>query len=127
MTEQTDVEEYLRTFEHPNKEVLLRVREIILGVDPKIQEGIKWKVPSFRTTEFFATFHVRSKKAMGLVLHFGAKKRQDLPERSTISDPTNLLEWLSDDRAMITFGSIQEVDKSEHEFANIIRQWSKLV
>lgn len=127
MTEQTDVEEFLRTFEHPQKDVLLRVREIILGVDPSIQEGIKWKVPSFRTTEYFATFHVRSKKGMGLILHFGAKKREDLPQRSTISDPTNMLEWLSDDRAMITFASMEDVTSNEREFATIIRQWSSHV
>lgn len=127
MTEQTDVEEFLRTFEHPQKDVLLRVREIILGVDPSIQEGIKWKVPSFRTTEYFATFHVRSKKGMGLILHFGAKKREDLPQRSTISDPTNMLEWLSDDRAMITFASMEDVTNNEREFATIIRQWSSHV
>lgn len=127
MTQQTDVEEFLRTFEHPHKDVLLRVREIILGVDPGIQEGIKWKVPSFRTTEYFATFHVRSKKGMGLILHFGAKKRGDLPQRTAISDPTNMLEWLSDDRAMITFASMEEVTNNEREFATIIRQWSSYV
>ena len=32
-------------------------------------------LPSFKTTEYFATTNLRTKKGIGLVLHFGAKVR----------------------------------------------------
>ena len=35
---------------------------------------------SFRTTEFFATVHLRSTEAVQLVFHLGAKVRKDSPE-----------------------------------------------
>jgi hypothetical protein len=58
------VEEFLETFDHPLKQEVIALRAIILGADARITEGIKWNVPSFRTSEYFATFHLRSNEAV---------------------------------------------------------------
>src|SRR5262245_61761709 len=72
-----DVVRFLAELRHPAKPEIEAVRALILGADPAIQEAVKWNAPSFRTTEFFATFNLRVKKGVQLVLHRGAKNRSD--------------------------------------------------
>ena len=101
------------------------LRRIILGADPAIREGIKWKVPSFRSTEYFATLHLRMKTGLGLILHLGAKVR-DAPEVS-VEDPEGLLKWLAKDRALIAFASLEEIQAREAALEALIRQWIRYV
>ena len=71
-----NVETWLAALDHPCKEEVLALRQIILAADPAISEEIKWNVPSFRTSEHFATLNLRVKKGIGVILHFGAKKNE---------------------------------------------------
>lgn len=50
-------------------------RRIIHGADPTIAEGMKGDVPSFRTTECFATTHLPTKAGMAMDLRLGARAR----------------------------------------------------
>ena len=45
------VEGFLASLDHPFKQEILAIRQVILGADPAIAEGIKWNAPSFRTSE----------------------------------------------------------------------------
>ena len=118
-----EVETFLDALDHPHKPEILAIRPIILGVDPRISEGIKWNAPSFRTGEWFATFHLRAKDGLRLILHFGAKKRDGLAPRTAIADPESLLEWLADDRAAAKFRDLADVEAKQTAFAAVIRQW----
>jgi hypothetical protein len=120
-----DVAAFLRKLDHPYKSHLLALREIILAADPSIAEGIKWNAPSFRTTEWFATFHLREKKGVRIILHLGAKKREGA--RVRIPDPEGLLEWLAADRASIVFQEKREIRARSGAFAAIIREWIRHV
>jgi hypothetical protein len=97
------------------------VRRTIIGVSPGIVEGIKWNAPSFRTTEYFATTHLRAKQGVGLILHLGAKVR-DVPD-VRIDDPEGLLTWLAKDRAMITFLDVDDVRNRKTALEHVVRQW----
>jgi hypothetical protein len=46
------VDDFLATLDHPRKRQIVALRQIILGADPRISEGIKWNAPSFRTSEY---------------------------------------------------------------------------
>jgi hypothetical protein len=118
-----NVENYLSTLEHPLKPEILALRKIILNVDPSIGEDIKWNVPSFFTKEFFATFHLREKNNIQIILHFGEKKRDDSIADGAISDPESLLNWLGKDRASIKFDHMNEIIARQPAFENILRQW----
>lgn len=106
---------------------MVALRRIILSADPTITEGIKWNVPSFRTTEYFATMHLRAKTGVGVILHFGAKKRDDLPRDGAIADPDKLLKWLANDRAMVMFSDTADIVDRELAFCELIRQWIRHV
>lgn len=119
----SDVDAFFSTLKHPHTDALRALRQVILDADPAITEGIKWNVPSFQTTEYFATLHVRTKKGIGVILHFGAKKRADLTARAEIKDDTSLLTWLADDRAVVAFADLKDVKAKKPAFTAIIRQW----
>lgn len=126
---QTDpaVTAYLRKLDHPLKKEFEVVRGIILGASPEISEGIKWNVPSFRTSnDFFATMNVRTKDSVQLVFHLGAKVRKDL-KTPKIVDPKRLVKWLAKDRAMITLGMAKDISAHRAAFEAIVRAWIKFV
>jgi hypothetical protein len=119
----SEVDAFLALLKHPRKREILALRSIILGADPAISEGIKWNAPSFRTTEHFATFHLRGNPGVQIVLHFGAKPRSGTDARKTIVDRAELLEWRSTDRATVTFADLKDVRRKERAFTEIVRRW----
>lgn len=121
------VDALMAKLEHPMKAEIQALRELVLGVDPSIAEGVKWNAPSFRTTEYFATVHLRSKVGVGLILHRGAKVR-DLPAGGIeIDDPAGLLEWLDDDRARFELASGAELARKQAALRELLRQWIRHV
>jgi hypothetical protein len=121
------VEAFLAALEHPFKQEIVALRQILLAVDPAITEEIKWNAPSFRTSEHFATMNLRVKAGVGVILHFGAKKNAISTTGVAISDPGSLLEWLGKDRAMVTFRDLKDVEAKRKAFVAVIREWIKHV
>jgi hypothetical protein len=115
------VESFLAKLNHPLKPIVLAFRSLILSADPSISEGIKWNVPSFRTSEFFATLHLRAQDRIGVILHFGAKKRDT--SGIVVSDPEAMLEWLAHDRAQLTFHNLNELTGKRSAVTAIIQEW----
>ena len=107
--------------EHPHKAAIEVLRRIIREADPSIAEGVKWNAPSFRTTEYFATTHLRANDGIGIVLHLGAKVRE--APAFQLEDPKGLLKWLAKDRALINFAGIEDVKAHEAAIQEIVRQW----
>lgn len=118
-----EVEAFLAALDHPRKAEIHALRRIILDADPSIAEGIKWNAPSFRTSEWFATFHLREKEGVRIILHLGAKRREDANPRAAIEDPESLLEWLAEDRASVKLRDMNEVDARRIALKSLIRQW----
>jgi hypothetical protein len=119
----SEVEAFLAALDHPRKAEILALRRIILGADPRIGEGIKWNAPSFRTGEWFGTFHLRAKDGVQVILHFGAKKRDGFAPRAAVADPDSLLEWLAGDRAAARFRDLADIQAKQSAFASVVRQW----
>jgi hypothetical protein len=117
-----DVDAFMRNLEHPLKDVLEAVRRLILGADKKIVEGIKWNAPSFRVSEYFATTNI-SPSSIRVVLHLGAKVRNNGPHEMQIDDSAGILKWLAKDRCVATFSDLGSVKKRQAAFQSVIRQW----
>lgn len=118
------VDDFLAALDHPFRAEIVAIREVILGADPRIGEGIKWNAPSFRTSsEFFATVHLRAKEGVQVILHLGARKRGGVAVRAAIADPESLLEWLADDRASARFRDVGEIEAKRDAFAAVLRHW----
>lgn len=117
------VDAFMKALEHPHKRAIEAIRRIVRGAAPDIHEGVKWKAPSFRTKEYFATTNLREKSGIGLDLHLGAKVRAIPAGGIAIRDPAGLLRWLAKDRAMIVFKDAADVARHEDDLAALIRQW----
>ena len=117
------VEAFLTALDHPFKAEILALRQIILAVDSSIAEDIKWNAPSFSTSEHFATFQLRAKDSVQIILHLGAKTRATAITGVVIDDPEALLKWLAKDRAAVTFRDLNDIDARRAAFAQLIRQW----
>jgi hypothetical protein len=113
---------FLRDLDHPLKREIERVREIVLGASPEIREGVKWNAPSFRTTEFFATIHLRSTDRVQVVFHHGAKAK-DGATKVDLPDPEGLVKWLSTDRCLVTLGAGPQIAKRRATLEAIVRAW----
>jgi len=116
---------WLTTLEHQQKPLIELIRPSILATDKSITEGIKWNTASFYCHGWFATVNIRAKTGIQLVLHHGAKVRDDTILIQAISDPTELLTWVAKDRATITFLSTDDFQRKEVAFKKIIKQWAK--
>ncbi len=118
--ESEDVVAFIRALKHPHEAEILALRKIILGVDRSIAEEIKWNAPSFRTTESFATFHLRARHGLQLVLHRGARIRAG---SVSIDDPKGLLQWRDTDRAIVVFESLDDVRAQKTALVKVLKQW----
>jgi hypothetical protein len=121
------VDAFLAGLEHPMKAEVVALRSLVLGVDPAVREGIKWNAPSYRTTAYFATTHLRSKVGVGLVLHLGAKARALPPGGLQLDDPDGLLRWLAPDRAVVELRSGAELEERRLALHALLAQWIRYV
>jgi len=117
------VDAFLAALDHPYKAEIMQLRQLILAADPRIGEAIKWNAPSFYTTEYFATFHLRAKAGAQLILHLGAKVRATATTELATADPAGLLTWLAKDRATFTMPSIAAIDAQQVALTALIQRW----
>lgn len=118
-----EVDEFLRTLRHPLKPALEVLRSTIRAASTSIHEGIKWKSPSFRTTDYFATINVHGQDQLRLILTTGAEVKASATQGLNIADPTGLLNWLAKDRALVTFDDLQDVNAKRAALKAVIRDW----
>jgi hypothetical protein len=120
-----DVAAFMAGLDHPLMTDIEAVRKMILGAAPGITEGVKWNAPSFRKSDWFATVNLRSRDAVQLVLHTGAKPK-DNPEMK-IPDKAGLMRWLAKDRCIVTLGKGATLRANKAAFETIVRAWLRYV
>jgi hypothetical protein len=120
-----EVDAFLETLDHPLRDDIVRVRQLVKAALPDIGEAIKWNAPSFfvGSDEHFATFHLRSKEQVQLVLHTGAKKRAVKKAFSLSPRAEALVQWLDDDRAMVTLDPAR-LPNHRVAFTALVREWA---
>lgn len=116
------VNTFMTALEHPLKAEIETVRAIILDTDLRITERIKWNAPSFYFKDDFATFKLRPMQTVQIVLHTGAKVKEN-PKEIQINDPSGLLKWAAKDRCVVTFLDMQDIASKKTAFVAILKQW----
>ena len=118
------VDPFLATLQHPLKEEIREVRRIILSAHPRLTEHIKWNAPSYACNgEDRVTFNLHGQGFFRLVFHCGAKAKNRQLEGRLIHDSTQLLEWVTDDRATARFTNMQDVREKEAALRTVVQQW----
>jgi len=107
---------------HPHRDGIAQLRTLILDLDSRITEEVKWNAPSHQLDDHFATFRLHPPKAIQLILHTGAKARSNA-RKFTIDDPAGLLQWPATDRCVLTLKSASELKAHLADVRSILRQW----
>jgi hypothetical protein len=119
----SDVDRFLADLEHPLKAGVEQLRAAILASDDAITEHVKWNAPSFcHDGVDRVTFRLQPGNRLQLVLHRGAKVRDDAAA-FRFDDDSGLLDWVAPDRAVVTFRDLDDVATRRSAVADLIRRW----
>ena len=113
MPKQKEVEVWLENYDNPMKPVVLKIREIILDADDRIDECIKWQAPTFTYKGNLASFFPKSKKHASLMFHTGAE----------IPGDHKLLEGDAKSGRTMKIATIEDAEKNQDDIAKIVKAW----
>lgn len=120
-----EVTKFLDDLHHPLRAEIEQLRVIILNVNGKITENIKWNGPNYCfENEDRITMKIQPPKQIQLIFHRGAKKLTQ-PGDKIINDKSGLLVWKENDRAIAAFKDINGIEKSKSELESIVNKWIK--
>ena len=111
-----EVDDWFADFEHPHKDAMLRVREIILGADDRMTESVKWSAPTFSFEGNLASFQPRTKKFVSLMFHRGSEIPGEHPR-------------LEGDAALVRvmrFDDLDDVEAKRQDLEAVVRAWCDL-
>ena len=119
----TTVDNFMAELEHPLKSGIEQLRSAILASNGAITEHVKWNAPSFRFDGVDrVTFRLRPGDRLQLVLHRGAKVRDDARD-FRFDDDSGLLDWVATDRAVITFRDLDDVAARQAAVVDVVNRW----
>jgi hypothetical protein len=107
------VDAWFERYENPMKDVVQRVREIVLGADERIEECIKWQAPTFTYRGNRASFYPKSKQHASLMFHTGARIPGEHPR----------LEGTGDTSRVLKIGSAAEAEAARRDIERVVRAW----
>lgn len=118
------VTDFLDEQNHPFRNEIEQLRNCILTVNSELTENIKWNGPNyFFDNEDRITMRIQPPtKQVQLIFHRGAKK-QTQPNDKLISNKSKMLVWKENDRAIVTFKSLQEIENGKEDLTVIIDEW----
>jgi hypothetical protein len=95
-----------------------------LSANPALTENIKWNGPNYCfDNEDRITMSIQpTTKQARLIFHRGAKK-QTQPKDKLIANKSKMLVWKENDRAIVTFKSLQDIEKGKAELTDIVTEW----
>jgi hypothetical protein len=109
-----DVDAWFKQRKHPLEAEMQRVRTIILEADPRIEESIKWKTPTFSFNGNIVSFNP-AKNFVSLLFHRGAEIPGDHPK----------LEGEGALARTMRFADLEEVESSRKDLEKAVRAWCK--
>ena len=113
MSRNPRVDAFLLKKKHPLNDQIQMVREIILKVDDKIQEDIKWQSPIFMYKGNMASIQMNAKKFVSVMFHKGV----------VIKDNNGLLEGNGTEVRVARFMDVEDIKKKENALESVVKEW----
>lgn len=113
MAQRNEVDVWFGRYESPMKPVVMRIRAIVLGADPRVDECIKWQAPTFTYRGNLASFFPKTQQHASLMFHMGAHIPGDHPR----------LEGTGDSGRVMKIASVAEADTAQREIERVVRAW----
>ena len=120
----SEVTDFLDEQKHPFRKEIEQLRNCILSSNTALRENIKWNGPNYCfDNEDRITMRIQPPtKQAQLIFHRGAKK-QIQPKDKLISNKSKMLVWKENDRAIVTFKSLQDIENGKAELTDIVTEW----
>ena len=113
---------FLDAITTPKRSEIDYLRDLILNCEAELEETMKWNAPNYiYRNEDRLTMRLASSKVQ-LLFHRGAKEK-DMPAEHLIQDEFGLLEWKTNDRALIALSNIEDIKENEIQLAELIKRW----
>jgi len=120
----TTHQEFMAQFDDERKELIEAILTAITEECPTLTESIKWNAPTFRDNgKDRMTILLHKKDRVGLILHTGAKPKEDKKAPPLYADDTRLLEWNSNIRATISFFNLTDFLSKRYLLQKAVKRW----
>ena len=120
----TTHQEFLTQFDDERKQLVEALLKAITEECPTLTEAIKWNAPTFcYNGKDRMTIMLHKKDRVGLILHIGAKPKEDKKAPHLYTDDTELLEWNSNIRATISFFGLTDFSSKRNLFKKAVKRW----
>lgn len=117
-------QEFLSEFAYERETLVRALLTAITEEYQHLTEIIKWNAPSFCDNgKDRMTIMLHKKNMVGLILHTGAKRKEDKKAPHLYDDSTGLLEWNSNIRATISFANIDDFLTKRELFKEAVQTW----
>lgn len=117
-------QEFMTKFDDERKQLVEAILQAITEACPTLTEIMKWNAPSFcYNGKDRMTLLLHKKDRVGLILHTGAKPKEDKKAPHLYTDDTELLEWNSNIRATISFFDLTDFLSKRDLFKKAVRRW----
>ena len=113
MPRRSEVDAWLERYDNPMKPVVLRIREIVLDADARMDECIKWQAPTFTYKGNLASFYPKSKGHASLMFHVGAQIPGTFPR----------LEGTGDTSRVMKFTDAADLKRKSPELRRLVKAW----
>jgi len=114
-----DVDALMAQLRHPLKIEIAAVRTIIRRANAQLGERVKWNAPAFFYKHDMAAFNLHARDVVHLVFLF--------PDGRVIADPHRLLEGEYEDRRMVYFTGLADVEAKAAALTDVVNAWVRLV
>lgn len=117
------VDQFLKSSGHPRGAEIQTIRAVLLASHPAVTERIKWNAPSFCVEgDDRITFRLQPGDRVELILHRGAKVRDDVASFS-FDDPQGLVEWRTADRGTVPLANRADTDAKLDDIRQLAARW----
>jgi hypothetical protein len=113
MVASPEVDAWFAALEHPLNETMQSVRAAILSADPRVDESIKWKSPTFAYKGNIASINPQARKHVSLMFHRGAEIPGEYPSLEGGGEVARYMRFLDP----------ADVDAKSAELRAIIQAW----
>ncbi|MDH3259713.1 MAG: DUF1801 domain-containing protein [Acidimicrobiia bacterium] len=110
-----EVDAWFARKQPPLAEAMLRVREIVLGADSRVEETIKWSTPTFMYKGNIASFNP-AKRLISLLFHRGAEIPGDHPRLTGEGDTARVMR----------FADLADVEAGRADLEGVIQAWCQM-
>ena len=108
-----DVDAWFDSYDNPQRDLVLAVRQVVLDTDPRVSETIKWQAPTFTYRGNLASFYPKATKHVSLMFHTGA----------SLPDPAGLLEGEGATSRVAKFADAADLEAKTEALQGLVRAW----